>query len=177
MAEALEPALPPAVDQLSLFVLRECCDRNLMLVTAESCTGGLLASLLTDVPGCSHAFERGYVTYTNEAKHELLGVPQEVLDTVGPVSEAAARAMAEGALERSRGDLACSITGYAEAGPGPDQPAGLVHFAVARRNQPTTHVERRFGDVGRAAVRLGCLQTALEMLRDRIIRSAPVAAE
>ena len=173
MAEALEPALPPAVDELAQFVLREACDRGLMLATAESCTGGLLASLLTDIPGMSHAFERGFVTYTDEAKHELLGVPKEVLEADGAVSERSARAMAEGAVAHSRADLACSITGYAEGGHG--QPAGLVHFACARKDQPTTHREMRFGDIGRAEVRLRALETALAMMRDQMIQ-APAAA-
>jgi nicotinamide-nucleotide amidase len=173
MAEALEPALPPAVDELAQFVLREACDRGLMLATAESCTGGLLASLLTDIPGMSHAFERGFVTYTDEAKHELLGVPKAVLETDGAVSERSARAMAEGAIAHSRADLACSITGYAEGAPG--QPAGLVHFACARKDQPTTHREMRFGDIGRAQVRLRALDTALAMIRDQMIQ-APAAA-
>src|SRR5436309_11683435 len=106
MAEALDPAIPPELDRLAQAVLSRACDRKLKLVTAESCTGGLLASLLTDVPGMSHAFERGFVTYTHDAKHEMLGVPREVLETRGAVSEACARAMAEGALARSRGDLA-----------------------------------------------------------------------
>src|SRR3954468_23950709 len=121
MAEALEPALPPDIDRLAQDVLSEACERELMLATAESCTGGLLASLLTDIPGKSHAFERGFVTYTNEAKHEMLGVPSQVLEIDGPVSEICARAMAEGALAHSRAQLAVSITGYAEGAPG--QPA------------------------------------------------------
>ena len=87
MAEALDPALPPALDTLAKQVLNEACDRGLMLVTAESCTGGLLASLLTDIPGSSHAFDRGFVTYTAEAKHELLGVPLEVLAERSAVSK------------------------------------------------------------------------------------------
>src|SRR5205085_9240498 len=98
MAEALDPAVPGDIDRLAQDLLREACERELMLATAESCTGGLLASLLTDIPGLSHAFERGFVTYTDEAKHELLGVPKAILDTDGAVSEAAARAMAEGAI-------------------------------------------------------------------------------
>src|SRR3954470_5535437 len=101
MAEALDPAVPPDVERLAQAVLDQACTRGLMLATAESCTGGLLASLLTDIPGKSHAFERGFVTYTDEAKHELLGVPQEVLRKDGAVSEAASRAMAEGAIANS----------------------------------------------------------------------------
>ncbi|MDB5445994.1 MAG: cinA [Phenylobacterium sp.] len=167
MAEALDPAIPAAVDELAKFVLREACDRGLKLSAAESCTGGLLASLLTDIPGQSHAFERGFVTYTHEAKHEMLGVPQEVLETDGAVSEPAARAMAEGALAHSHADVAVSITGFTEGGPG--QPAGLVHFASARTGRPTRHLVKRFGDIGRAGVRLGALETALCLMRDQLI--------
>jgi nicotinamide-nucleotide amidase len=174
MAEALDPALPPAVDALAQRVLREACDRDLRLATAESCTGGLLASLLTDIPGMSHAFERGFVAYTHEAKAELLGVSQRILDEDGAVSESAARAMAEGAVARSRADLAVSITGFTEGGPG--QPAGLVHFACARRGRPTTHRKLELGDVGRAKVRIAALQTALEMLAEQMTGEASAAA-
>ena len=173
MAEALDPAIPPHIDELTKFVLQEACDRGLTLATAESCTGGLLASLLTDIPGRSHAFERGFVVYTREAKHEMLGVPTEVLKTDGAVSEASARAMAEGALAHSKADLAVSITGFTEGGPG--QPAGLVHFACAHANRPTIHVEERFGDVGRAEVRIKALETALKMMRDQLMGTAKAA--
>jgi nicotinamide-nucleotide amidase len=166
MAEALDPALPSSVDELAKLVLGLACDADLRLASAESCTGGLLASLLTDIPGQSHAFERGFVTYTNEAKQEMLGVPAEVLDNDGAVSERAACAMAEGAVANSRADLAVSITGFAEGGPG--QPAGLVHFACARKGRPTRHREMRFGDIGRAQVRIRALETALQMLRDQL---------
>lgn len=170
MAEALDPAIPATVDDLAQRVLRSACDRDLKLATAESCTGGLLASLLTDIPGCSHAFERGFVVYTDEAKHELLGVSQHILATDGAVSEPVARAMAEGAVARSNADLAVSVTGYAEAGQGPDQPAGLVHFGLATRGGPTHHQVRQFGDIGRAAVRIACLETALAMMEAELSR-------
>src|SRR3954452_20557908 len=111
MAEALDPAIPPELDRLAQAVLSRACDRELTLATAESCTGGLLASLLTDVPGMSHAFERGFVTYTNDAKHQMLGVPLAVLDGPGAVSKACAIAMAEGALANSGAHLAVSVTG------------------------------------------------------------------
>ena len=166
MAEALDPALPPEVDRLAKSVLSLACEREQCLVTAESCTGGLLASLLTDVPGMSHAFERGFVTYTNEAKHQMLGVPQAILDGPGAVSKACAIAMAEGALANSKGDLAVSITGYAEGGP--DQPAGLVHFACAAKERGTTHRVMLFGDVGRAEVRLRAMRTGLQLFRDAL---------
>jgi len=178
MAEALDPAIPSSLDELTKFVLREACDRGLTLVTAESCTGGLLASLLTDIPGCSHAFERGFVTYTNEAKQELLAVPEEVLAADGAVSEPCARAMAKGAIGNSRGDVAVAVTGFTDAGPN-GEPAGLVHFASQRRGREVRHEVRRFGDVGRAEVRLACLRVALEMLRDEMIapRTPAHAAE
>jgi nicotinamide-nucleotide amidase len=166
MAEALDPAIPDDIEHLAQAVLDAACERELMLATAESCTGGLLASLLTDIPGKSHAFERGLVTYTDEAKHELLGVPAVILRTDGAVSEASARAMAEGAIQHSRADLAVSITGFTEGGPG--QPAGLVHFACARRGGPTCHRLERFGDVGRADVRLGALRVGLMLFRDAL---------
>ena len=164
MAEALDPAIPRAVDELAKFVLAEACDRGLKLATAESCTGGLLASLLTDIPGRSHAFERGFVVYTDAAKREMLGVPAAVLRNDGAVSEASARAMAEGALAHSKADLAVSITGFTEGGPG--QPAGLVHFACAMTHRPTTHREMRFGDIGRAEVRRLSVLEALAMLTE-----------
>ncbi|HEY0437943.1 MAG TPA: CinA family protein [Phenylobacterium sp.] len=174
MAEALEPALPRHIDELTQQVLRKACDRDLCLATAESCTGGLLASLLTDIPGMSHAFERGFVVYTNEAKHELLGVSNEILDNDGAVSERAARAMAEGAIAHSHADAAISITGFTEGGPG--QPAGLVHFACALREGQTTHREMRYGDLGRAKVRIAALETALAMLLEQLAEDAAPAA-
>src|SRR5688572_11313251 len=173
MAEALDPAIPEDIERLAQDVLREACDRELRLATAESCTGGLLASLLTDIPGKSHAFERGFVVYTHEAKQELLAVPQEVLDDDGAVSERAARGMAEGAIAHSHADVAVSITGFTESGPG--QPGGLVHFAAARRGGATQHRKERFGDKGRAEVRLAALRVALEMLRAQLA-AVPAAA-
>jgi nicotinamide-nucleotide amidase len=173
MAEALDPAIPPVVDELAKFVLAQACDRGLKLAAAESCTGGLLASLLTDIPGRSHAFERGFVVYTHEAKHQMLGVSTDVLENDGAVSEASARAMAEGALAHSEADLAIAITGFTEGGP--DQPAGLVHFACARRHRPTRHQEKRFGDIGRAKIRLKALETALTLMRDQLVGDARAA--
>ncbi|MFC3077521.1 CinA family protein [Phenylobacterium terrae] len=177
MSEALEPALPGWLDELTNQVLEEACRRELKLATAESCTGGLLASLLTDVPGCSHAFERGFVTYTEEAKHELLGVPRAVLETDGAVSEACARAMAEGALAASRADIAVAVTGFADDSTDPKKPGGLVHFAAARRGGPTLHRKEEFGPRGRAAIRLECLRVCLELVRDQVARPLGAAAE
>ncbi|MFO1012361.1 MAG: CinA family protein [Caulobacteraceae bacterium] len=165
MAEALDAALPPDLDDLAHQVVQEACDRRLKLVTAESCTGGLLASLLTDIPGCSHAFERAFVTYSAEAKSEMLGVPAPLLASEGAVSRAVAIAMAEGALARSKGDMAVSITGFTEANPETGQDGGLVHFAAARHGTPTLWRRIRFGDIGRAEVRLGCLETGLQLFQ------------
>jgi nicotinamide-nucleotide amidase len=163
--EALAPAVTTAIDRKALRVLKAACDQDRPLATAESCTGGLLASLLTDVPGCSHAFERGFVTYTDAAKMDLLGVPERMLEDEGAVSQPVAAAMARGALRGSEAAIALSITGYAEAPPeDPDAVAGLVHFACATREGGlTTHVEF-YGDLGRANVRIACLETALDML-------------
>jgi len=167
LPETLWPALPASVDALVEALLQEACRRELTLATAESCTGGLLASLLTDVTGCSHAFERGFVTYTNEAKHELLGVPFVLLEDPGPVSEAVARAMAEGALARSKAHIALSVTGFAGPG-GPDDRPGLVHFASAARDGPTLHRRCLFEESDRAGVRMRAVETALDMLKDRL---------
>jgi len=170
MAEALDPAIPQDIEHLAQEVLQAACDRELLLATAESCTGGLLASLLTDIPGKSHAFERGFVTYSDEAKRELLGVSPRILEGDGAVSEASARAMAEGARAASHADLAVSITGFCE-GPG----AGLVHFACARRGGQTSHRLERFGDVGRAQVRIRALRVGLQLLRDGLDRLTAAA--
>lgn len=174
MAEALDPAVPDDVEELAQLVLDEACGRGLLLTAAESCTGGLLASLLTDIPGKSHAFERGFVTYTDDSKHEMLAVPKDVLANDGAVSERCARAMANGALRHSRAHLAVSITGYADGAP--DGQAGLVHFACAREGQATMHREEHFGPVGRAEVRIRALRTALSMLKARLERSAEADA-
>ena len=142
--------------------------RGLMVATAESCTGGLVAGLLTEIAGSSAVVERGFVTYSNEAKNELIGVPMALIVAHGAVSAPVARAMAAGALAHSRADVTVAITGVAGPGGGSDEkPVGLVHFASARRGGDTIHVEKRFGDLGRAAVRRAAVMTALEMLAAR----------
>jgi nicotinamide-nucleotide amidase len=168
MTETLVQRLQAPIDTLVQQVLAEACERRLMLSTAESCTGGLLASVLTDVVGYSHAFERGFVVYTDQAKHETLGVPTDILERHGAVSEAVAIAMAQGALEASRADVAVSVTGFAGKGAPGDQP-GLVHFAAARLGRPTRTLKREYGDVGRERVRLAALTDALEIFRDQIV--------
>ena len=167
MTETLSPALPDEVDRAARAVLEEACDRELTLATAESCTGGLLASLLTDVEGCAHAFERGFVTYTDEAKTELLGVPASLIDEAGAVSEAVARAMAEGALSRSHADVALAVTGFAGRG-ARGEDAGLVHFACAREGRETAHRVAHFGDIGRGPVRIACLRVGLQMIDEAL---------
>ena len=137
---------------------------SLKIATAESCTGGLVAGLLTEIPGSSDVVERGFVTYSNQAKQELLGVPRDLLIVHGAVSAETARAMAAGALSHSHADLAVAITGIAGPGGGTaDKPVGLVHLAAARGDR-VTHRECRFGDIGRGEVRLASVEAALEML-------------
>jgi len=138
---------------------------GLMATTAESCTGGLIVGLLTEIPGSSSVLERCFVVYSNSAKQELLGVPAETLARHGAVSRETAVAMAEGALHASRAEVAVSVTGIA----GPDggsaaKPIGLVHFACARLGKPTAMREERFGDIGREAVRLASVKVGLDLL-------------
>lgn len=139
--------------------------RKLMVATAESCTGGLLAGLLTTVPGTSDIFERGFVTYTNDAKMQLIDVPEAILDEHGAVSRECAEAMARGALANSPADLAISITGIAgPTGATPAKPVGLVHFGLAGRDGLLQHRQERFpGD--RTAIRLASLEVAIELLQ------------
>ena len=142
---------------------------GLMVATAESCTGGLVAGLLTEIAGSSSVVERGFVTYSNEAKTGMLGVPADLIETHGAVSAPVATAMAEGALAHSRADIAVAVTGVAGPGGGSDaKPVGLVHFACARRGGPTRHVEMRFGDLGRAGVRMAAVRTALGLLGEAV---------
>ena len=160
---------------LAREVIAICTERGLTIATAESCTGGLVAGILTEIPGSSVVVERGFVTYSNGAKSELLGVPTALIESVGAVSEEVARAMVEGALARSPADLAVSITGIAGPGGGsPEKPVGLVHFAALRRGGTTVHAVRRFGDIGRSAVRLASVDVALTMLRDLVPDQAAV---
>jgi nicotinamide-nucleotide amidase len=164
MTETLSPTLPADVEEQVERVLKAACDKNLTLVTAESCTGGLLASLLTDVDGCAHAFERGFVTYTDAAKAQQLDVPSELLKFHSAVSAPVAEAMVRGALVRSEGDVAISVTGFAGRG-APQEEPGLVFFAAAaRRGGAVVTEEAHFGDIGRGAVRIACLRQALEIL-------------
>ena len=167
MTETLEPALPQELDRRAEQAMRRLCDKELTVATAESCTGGLLASLLTDIEGCGHGFDRGFVTYTKQAKADLLGIDPELLDRNDAVSEPVARAMAEGALARSSADLALGVTGFAgPAGDGCEE--GLVHFALARRGGNTRHQVEHFGPLGRGPVRVKSLKTMLDMLEEAL---------
>ncbi|MGZ2410880.1 nicotinamide-nucleotide amidase [Sphingomonas sp. F9_3S_D5_B_2] len=163
MTETLSPALPDELDAKAEVLMRRVCDQDLKVATAESCTGGMFAALLTDIDGAGHGFDRGFVTYSKEAKTELLGIPPTLLNHNEAVSEVVARAMAEGALARSKADLAVGVTGFAgPAAEGCEQ--GLVHFALARRDGATVHREAHFGPRGRGAIRVESLKAMLEML-------------
>jgi nicotinamide-nucleotide amidase len=167
LSETLEPALPDSLDAEAERLMRRLCDRGLTIASAESCTGGMLAALLTDIEGAGHGFERGFVTYTKEAKAELLGIDPELLERNEAVSEVVACAMAEGALDRSHADFAFGVTGF--AGPaGKNCEEGLVHMALARRDGRTVHREEHFGAAGRGPVRIRSLKVMLEMLDEAL---------
>jgi nicotinamide-nucleotide amidase len=161
--------------ELARRLLGACARHGWHLTTAESCTGGLIIACLTEIPGSSSVVERGYVTYDNRAKAEVLGVPAALFERVGAVSEEVARAMAEGALERAGADLAIACTGI--AGPGgatATKPVGLVHLAVARRGAPTLHARELFpGD--RAAIRLASVDAALTLALQAVGRPGRVS--
>lgn len=147
--------------------MRRLCDKQLTVATAESCTGGMLASLLTDIEGCGHGFDRGFVTYSGKAKQDLLGVPAELVERNDAVNARVARAMAEGALSRCDADIALSVTGF--AGPSADDhEEGLVFMACARRGSETFIEERHFGPVGRGPVRIEALEVLIDMLCEAI---------
>jgi nicotinamide-nucleotide amidase len=148
-------------------VLDACRARGLKVATAESCTGGLVAAALTDIAGSSDVLDRGFVTYSNEAKQQMLGVPADILRDHGAVSRQTAEAMARGALGRANADLVVAITGIAGPGGGnADKPVGLVHFAAAARDGALTHAEKRYGDIARAEVRHKSVLQALAMLKE-----------
>lgn len=160
---------PPALQEKAARLLDICRARGSRIATAESCTGGLVAGLLTELPGSSDVVERGFVTYSNEAKQECLGVSAALLQQYGAVSEPVARAMAEGALVHSRTDLAVSVTGVAGPGGGSAaKPVGLVHLGVSRAGGMTLHREYRFGDIGRGEVRMKAVEAALALLLESL---------
>jgi nicotinamide-nucleotide amidase len=161
---------PDDLIEQALRIITHFSARSLMVSTAESCTGGLVSALLTEIAGSSAVVDRGFVTYSNEAKQDLLGVPAAVLAAHGAVSEPTARAMAEGALARSRAHVTVAITGVAGPGGGSaEKPVGLVHFGCARRGGETQTIEKRFGDLGRTQVRRAALLCALDLLEGRLL--------
>ena len=162
--ETLSPVLPDEVEEATMRLLAKACERDLILATAESCTGGMLASLLTDVQGVAHAFDRGFVTYSEASKTEMLGVPADLIAARGAVSREVAIAMAEGALKRSDANIALAVTGFADKGEEP----GLVHFACARAGRKTAHREEHFGAIGRGATRIACMRVAVEMMTEML---------
>jgi nicotinamide-nucleotide amidase len=167
LSETLEAALPDHLDRQAERLMKLLCDRELTIATAESCTGGMLAALLTDIEGASHGFERGFVTYTEQSKAELLGIDPAVLHKNEAVSEVVARAMAEGALQRSKASIALGVTGF--AGPAGEQhEEGLVHMALASRDGPTRHRVEHFGAIGRGPVRVNSIEAMLEMLEQAL---------
>jgi len=150
-------------------ILGLCGGRGFKLATAESCTGGLIAAALTSSPGSSNVLDRGYVTYSNAAKSSDLGVPRNLIDKNGAVSEVVARAMAIGAIEKASVDLALAVTGVAGPGGGtPQKPVGLVHIAVAHRSGKILHRECRYGPIGRGEVRRLSSLAALALMKELI---------
>lgn len=159
----------PELLKLAETVLAEARAQTLKIATAESCTGGLIAGLLTEIPGSSDVLEQGWVTYSDDSKMRELGVPQDTLRLFGAVSEPTARAMAHGALSLAPVDASVSVTGIA----GPDggtaeKPVGLVHFAAARSGREIMHEERRFGSLSRHDIRMQSVEVALNLLRQQL---------
>lgn len=159
---------PQDITEQAIAVLNTARQHGRTIAVAESCTGGLVAAVLTDIAGSSDVFDRGWVVYSNEAKVKSLGVSLDVIETFGAVSEAVAWAMAKGALEKSSADIAVAVTGIAGPGGATEQkPVGTVVFAVARKGDDPSDIKadrRDFGDIGRTEVRLAAVRVALEML-------------
>jgi len=157
------------IETLARLLIDEARNRSVRIVTAESCTGGLVAAAICAIPGASDVFDRGFVAYTNRAKQELLGVPGDLIADLGAVSEPVARMMAEGALENSNAHLAVAITGIAGPGGGTAmKPVGTVHIATARANQGLMHKGEFFALETREEIQFAAVQSALQMLRDRV---------
>ncbi|TCD05246.1 CinA family protein [Erythrobacteraceae bacterium CFH 75059] len=165
MAEVLDAVLEPGAREQAQRVIERVRDAELRLATAESCTAGLLAAVLTDVEGCGHVFDRGFVTYELTAKCDMLDLPEEIVQHNAAVNEAVARLMAERTLARSEAHIAIGITGFA----GPceeDQEEGLVFIGCAAQDRETQVREEHFGEIGRAAVRAKALAAAFEMIAE-----------
>ena len=144
-------------------ILQTCREARIMVATVESCTGGMVATVLTEIAGSSDVVDRGFVTYTNEAKNELVGVPMDLFSKVGAVSEEVARAMAAGGLSHSRAEIAVGVTGVAGPGRSENKPAGLVHICAARKGGEAIHEKCQF-DGNRAAVRKASVLKAFDLI-------------
>src|ERR1700753_905246 len=157
---------PSHLLRLADVVLMEAREQKLRIATAESCTGGLIGGLLTEIPGSSDVVERGFIVYSNRAKQDMLGVPGDLIAHMGAVSEPVARMMAEGAVENSNAHIAVAVTGVAGPGGGtPLKPVGLVHIAACRDRRSILHEANRFGDIGRSEIRLKSVEAALLLLQ------------
>ncbi|MEM9572883.1 MAG: CinA family protein [Pseudomonadota bacterium] len=160
---------PDRIRNLALLTMDEAMERRVKIATAESCTGGLIAGLFTEFAGSSKVLERGFVTYSNASKAEVLGVAGDVLADYGAVSEPVARLMAEGAMEQSRANLAIAVTGIAGPGGGtPMKPVGTVHLACARENKAMIHEMLTLGDIGRHEIRMATVEAALNLIKAQI---------
>jgi nicotinamide-nucleotide amidase len=156
---------PEDIEETARSIVADFTEKKLLLATAESCTAGLIAGAITEIPGSSNVFDRGFVTYSNEAKREMIGVANATLKAHGAVSRPTALEMAQGAIGNSGANISIAVTGIAGPGGGTEEkPVGLVHLAAARTGHETLHREMRYGDIGRNAVRLATVRTALEML-------------
>ena len=152
--------------RLAEVVLAEAREQKLRIATAESCTGGLIGGLLTEIAGSSDVFDRGFIVYSNRAKSDLLGVPGDLIADLGAVSEGVARAMAEGAVQNSNAHMAVAVTGIAGPGGGTKmKPVGLVHIAAARERRSILHEAHRFGDIGRTEIRIRAVEASLQLLQ------------
>jgi nicotinamide-nucleotide amidase len=156
----------PPLLRLAEMVLMQAREQKLRIATAESCTGGLIAGLLTEIPGSSDVVDRGFVVYSNRAKQDMLNVPGDLIADAGAVSEAVARMMAEGAVENSNAHIAVAVTGVAGPGGGtPIKPVGLVHIAACRERRTILHEAHRFGNIGRSEIRMKTVEAALELMQ------------
>ena len=156
---------PEDITDTARGIVADFTQRQLLIATAESCTAGLIAAAITEISGSSTVFDRGFVTYSNEAKREMIGVANATLKAHGAVSREVALEMAEGAIGNSGANISVAVTGIAGPGGGSEEkPVGLVHLAAARRGSKPIHREMRYGDIGRSGIRLATVHTALEML-------------
>ena len=159
--------------RLAEVVLAEAREQKLRIATAESCTGGLIAGLLTEIPGSSDVVDRGFIVYSNRAKTDMLNVPGDLIADMGAVSEAVARTMAEGAVENSNAHMAVAVTGVAGPGGGTKmKPVGLVHIAAAREGRSILHEAHRFGDIGRTEIRLKTVEAASAIAAAPVLKAS-----